>query len=188
MAFFKRQKRRKVFAFEDEVLESLGQIVWAINPRNDTLPALVGTLREHTSRTLDAHALNGRLHFPPTVPERPVSAEFRRAVFLVLKEALHNVIKHAQATTVTVSLAVTPDGLTLTVADDGRGFALHEGDGAPRMIGGNGLGNMERRAEELGGRLTTDGSGRGTTVCLEAPFLPTVRSPDDVTRRHRQPV
>ena len=179
---------RRIADTSRAMLESLGHIVWAINPRNDSLPALVGTLREHAARTLDAHSLNGRLRFPPTPPEQPVSAEVRRAVFLVLKEALHNVVKHAQAETVTVALALDPDGLLLTVADGGRGFAPHEGDGAPRAMGGNGLGNMERRAQEIGGHLTVDSTRNGTTVRLSVPLTLSAKSPVDVTPRHRQPV
>jgi signal transduction histidine kinase len=177
---------RRIADTSRNMLESLGQIVWALTPRNDTLPALVGTLREHAARTLDAHALAGHLRFPSAVPPHAVSAETRRAVFLILKEALHNVVRHAQARTVHVSLVLEPERLTLTVADDGRGFERHHGDGAPRMIGGNGLGNMERRAAEIGGHLRVDSSAAGTTVRLDAPLSSSARSSVDVTRARAQ--
>ncbi|MEO0557971.1 MAG: two-component regulator propeller domain-containing protein [Bacteroidota bacterium] len=181
------ERLRRIADTSRAMLESLGQIVWAINPRNDTLGALVGTLREHAARTLEAHGLDGRLRFPRSVPERAVSAEVRRSVFLIAKEALHNVVKHAGAETVTVELAVAPDHLSLTIADDGRGFASHAGDGARSAFGGNGLANMERRAQDIGGTLSIDSTGHGTTLHLEVPLSALSKSPVDVTPRRHLP-
>ncbi len=156
-------------------LDAIGEIVWALNPKNDRLPTLVGYLREHTARYLDAAGLDARLHFPmpSDVPAVPVSAEFRRNVFLVTKEALHNVVRHAEATSASVALTLDADMLTLTVEDDGRGLDVAEasGDGAPRFQGGNGLRNMRQRAEEIGGALTvTPCQEGGTCVGLTVPL------------------
>jgi signal transduction histidine kinase/ligand-binding sensor domain-containing protein len=171
----------RIAASSRAMLDSLGQIVWAINPKNDRLPALAAYLREHAARYLDTAGLGARLHFPAVVPDRPVSAEVRRNVFLILKEALHNMVRHAGAREATVRLAVEGDRLTLAVADDGAGFAVPSGDGAApsgdakpppnRLYGGNGLGNMARRAAEIGARLTVDSApGRGTTLQLDVPL------------------
>ncbi|HLA64862.1 MAG TPA: two-component regulator propeller domain-containing protein, partial [Rhodothermales bacterium] len=165
---------------------ALGEIVWAVNPKNDRLPALAAYLREHAARYLEAAGLEARIAFPQPVPDRPVSAELRRNVFLVLKEALHNVVKHAGATYAEVTFALEPGGLALTVRDDGCGFLFPQegganpaGDGAPaRASGGDGLGNLRRRAAEVGGVLVvTSAPGGGTTVHLTVPLVAALLQP-----------
>ncbi|NNF58321.1 MAG: hypothetical protein HKN04_08765 [Rhodothermaceae bacterium] len=157
-------------------LDAIGEIVWALNPKNDRLPALVGYVREHAARYLDMASLNARLYFPTHVPDYPVTAEVRRNIFLIAKEALHNIVKHAQAETVVIRLDIEEQLLTLTIGDDGCGFALPSGDGAAplaadRFHGGNGLGNMQRRATEVGGQLVTETTpGDGTTLRLTVPL------------------
>lgn len=84
-------------------------------------------------------------------------------LYLIYKEALHNVVKHAQATTVTVQLAATA-GLTLTVADDGRGH-----DGQPRP-GGHGLTNMQARAQAVGGTVRYESPPTGFAVIVTLPL------------------
>jgi len=159
-----------------EMLDRLGQIVWAVNPRHDQLPALAGYLREHAARYLDAHGIEARLQFPARAPERPVSAEVRRTALLVLKEALHNAAKHAEAGVVGVRFEADGARLSLTVRDDGRGFEL-SGDGATPSVGGDGLGNMARRAREVGGTLdVTSEAGAGCVVRLDIPLAPVPRS------------
>ena len=173
------ERLRRIAETSREMLDSLGQIVWAVNPRNDRLPALAGYLREHAARFLDAHGLRARLDVA-RLGDAPVPAEVRRAVFLVLKEALHNVVKHAGAAEVAVTFGAEGDRLVLTVRDDGRGLA--GGDGV-RWAGGDGLGNMARRAEEVGGSLAVcDAVGGGTEVRLDVPVAGAT-SPVDVTRR-----
>lgn len=176
------ERLRRIAETSREMLDSLGQIVWAVNPRNDRLPALAGYLREHAARYLDAHGLRARLDVA-RLGDAPVAAEVRRAVFLVLKESLHNVVKHAGATEVAVAFGAAGGRLLLTVRDDGRGLA--GGDGA-RWAGGDGLGNMARRAEEVGGALAVrDAPGGGVEVRLQVP-AGGATSPVDVTRRAPQ--
>jgi signal transduction histidine kinase len=156
------------------MLDAIGEIIWAINPQHDRLDRLTAYLREHAARTLESAGLHAHLAFLPHVPDRPVTAEFRRNVFLVLKEALHNVIRHADARSVAVHLSLEEEVLLLVVEDDGRGFP--DGNGSPMPEsgrGGNGLGNMVHRAEEIGGTLDLDAaSGDGTRLTLRAPLSP----------------
>lgn len=155
------------------MLDAMGEIIWAINPQHDRLDRLAAYLREHAARTLEGVDLHVRLLFPTDVAPHVVSAEFRRNVFLVLKEALHNLVRHAGAHTATVRLELDGDTLVLTVQDDGCGMPEHD---APRPSGrgGNGLGNMAHRAGEIGGTLTLDAApGRGTRLTLRAPLTHT---------------
>ncbi|MEM6783888.1 MAG: two-component regulator propeller domain-containing protein [Bacteroidota bacterium] len=145
-------------------LDAIGQIVWALNPRNDRLDHLVAYLRESAAQALEPTGLDVALRFPDTIPGRSVTTDFRRNVFLVLREAVHNLVKHAGAQRATVAVRLTRDTLTLTVEDDGVGFA------SGRRFG-NGLGNMRERAEEVGATLTVESEpGAGTRVRLEAPL------------------
>lgn len=170
---------RQIAETSRETLDAIGEIVWALNPTNDRLPTLAAYLREHAARYAESTGLHATLRFPSHPPDRPVSAEVRRAVFLVLKEALHNVVKHAGASAVDVTLALAEDRLTLIVADDGCGLAAPPGgDGAPaRVRGGNGLGNMRQRAAEIGGAVEVSrGERGGTIVRLTVPLGEGVRT------------
>ena len=98
-----------------------------------------------------------RLDLPLELPLWPLTAETRHNVFLAFKEALHNAVKHSGASEVRIALAVDAGVLTLLVEDYGRGF-----DPAAANLSGNGLGNMRRRLEEIGGRcevVSTPGQG-----------------------------
>ncbi|MEO1630255.1 MAG: two-component regulator propeller domain-containing protein [Bacteroidota bacterium] len=155
---------QQIAATSRATLDAIGQIVWALNPRNDRLDHLVAYLRESAAQALEPTGLDVVLRFPESVPPRSVTTEFRRNVFLVLREAVHNLVKHAGAQRVTVTVTVTGEALTLTVEDDGQGFA------SGRRFG-NGLGNMRERAEEIGGALTVESElGAGTRIRLAAPL------------------
>jgi len=96
-----------------------------------------------------------------------VSATFRRNLLLVLKEALHNIVKHSQATRVTVQLEIGERELHLEIADNGLGFD----QSCPRR-GGNGFGNMERRIRDLGGRFELSSqAGEGVCIDCRIPIL-----------------
>ncbi|MCG8468875.1 MAG: histidine kinase [Gemmatimonadetes bacterium] len=165
----------RIAATSRGLVESLGQIVWAINPKHDRLPALAAYLREHAARYLDVVDVETRLDFPTHVPDLRVSAEIRRNVFVVLKEALHNIAKHASASSVTVVLAVMDETLQLTIRDDGVGFSVGTpadppSSGAP-LHSGNGVGNMRRRAADIGGSLEVRSEiDVGTAIVLDAPL------------------
>ena len=109
-----------------------------------------------------------------SLPAWALTSEIRHNVFLALKEALHNVVKHARATEVRISLELRPDGFVLLVADNGSGFdqrrlesrSVPVADGA-RLTSGYGLSNMRRRLEEIGGRCEWETApGEGTRVKL----------------------
>jgi len=105
-----------------------------------------------------------RVEVPARLLDFPISTQERHNLFMVVKEALNNVLKHAEATEVRVSLAEAGGKVTIVVADNGRGFAAAAPAGS-----GNGLGNMKERMERIGGRLELQSQpGAGTKVILEA--------------------
>ena len=128
------------------VVDSISAIVWAINPRNDKLDNLAGYVREYASDFFESTPIECRFDFPDDLPSYPLSIEVRRTLFLVMKEALNNVVKHAHATSVQIGLSFTSAQIELRIQDNGTGFLI--GD-TPRH--GNGLRNMCTRLEHIHG-------------------------------------
>lgn len=155
-----------------EALGSIGEIIWAIDPRNDELENFAAYIRRFALRICDHAGLHCRLDIPENRPDVRLSAEQRRDLFLVLKEALNNVIKHSGATEVTLRLTLENDAIMLEIADNGRGF-----DPTAVDKGGAGLMNMRHRAEEIGGTfslLSDAGSGARVRVYLKRGIAGTV--------------
>jgi len=164
----------QIYSTARELTRSMDEIVWAVNPRHDTLDSMVTYLGRFAQHFLNAAGIRCRLDVPLHLPALPLTAEIRHNVFLAFKEALHNVVKHAQATEVHLSLELRPEGFMLVIADNGRGFTWHPGQNpAPepgdgqRLAGGYGLTNMQKRLEEIGGCCGWDTApGEGTRAKL----------------------
>jgi signal transduction histidine kinase len=155
-----------------ELTRAMDEIVWAVNPKHDTLDSLVIYLGRFAQQFLSAASIRCRLDVPDNLPAWALTAEVRHNMFLAFKEALHNVLKHANATEVRVSLEAEPHAFTLMIMDNGRGFDADAfkvtvrppGDGL-RVNAGNGLQNMKQRVEEAGGRCEWETApGEGTRV------------------------
>ncbi|MFZ1074070.1 MAG: ATP-binding protein, partial [Verrucomicrobiia bacterium] len=111
---------------------------------------------------LGSAGLRCRLEIPDNLPDRSLNSEVRHNLFLALKEALNNVVKHAHATEVRVGITMYDSVIELVVKDDGCGFGAGSSD---RVAAGNGLHNMRQRLEKIGGQCEIAAEpGRGTTV------------------------
>ncbi|MSU58892.1 MAG: hypothetical protein EXS35_12125 [Pedosphaera sp.] len=147
-----------------EVIQAMDEIVWTINPKNDTLDNLANYIFQYAQDFFQDSGVRCRLDLPARLPERTVSTQERHNLFMAVKEALNNVLKHAHATEVRIGLAVAGSRLIITVADNGRGFAT---DPLPKT--GDGLVNMKQRLERIGGRLVLESKpGSGTEITMEA--------------------
>ncbi|MBI3853642.1 MAG: ATP-binding protein [Verrucomicrobia bacterium] len=161
-----------------ELTRAMDEIVWAVNPKYDTLDSLAAYLGRFAQHYLSAANIRCRLNVPVQLPPVALTAEIRHNVFLAFKEALHNVVKHAQATEVCVSLELRPTGFELHVVDNGRGFHWHPANPAVaasgdslRCAAGHGLTNMQKRMEEIGGRCDWDTApGEGTRAKFTVMF------------------
>ncbi len=144
---------------------SLDEIVWAVNPREDTLRSLVDYLAAFAHEFLDIARISLRLDTAREIPDLPVPTSQRHAVFLATREALNNVVKHSQATTVMMRFTLADGALGIRIEDNGRGFDLEY------ALGGNGIGNLRQRMQEVGGscRIET-GRTKGTIVFLTLPL------------------
>jgi signal transduction histidine kinase len=153
----------KIIASSRQLQRKMGEIVWALNTGNDSLSSLVAYLRRYLAEFFDDTSIQYRFQAPDQLPDHELSGEERRNLFLVVKEALHNVLKHSQADQATVSVELKGSQLTIQVADNGQGLP------AEQTTYGNGLRNMEKRMENLGGSLSIT-SEQGTRVSLQYPL------------------
>lgn len=161
---------RQIYETVSEITRSMDEIVWAVNPRHDHLDGLASYLVSSAEKLLSSAGLRCRLNLPNELPQAHLSSHLRHNVYLCLRETLNNVLKHAAATEVLIAMAVEGETFVLTVTDNGRGFdPAHPAPG--RAGGGNGLGNMQRRMEEVLGRCEIRSrSGEGTTVRFAVPL------------------
>ncbi|MGA9779307.1 MAG: two-component regulator propeller domain-containing protein [Verrucomicrobiia bacterium] len=144
-----------------ETTHSLDEIVWAVNPSNDTLDGLVSYACKYAQEYLAVAGLRYRAEVPPQLPPAVIPPEVRHNVFLAFKEAVNNVVKHAQASEARIRLRLNPDDFTLEIEDDGRGLG---GLDTPGVQGRNGLRNMRKRMEDIHGGFSIAGGGKGGTV------------------------
>ncbi len=142
------------------MVKTLDQLVWAVNPRNDTLPEVASYLGQHAVDFLHAANVRCLLEIPDELPSETVPASHRHNLLLATREALHNIVKHAKATEARFRLLYSAPNLTVEIADDGRGF-----DPTAASPTGDGLGNFKQRMLGAGGECEIDSSpGRGTTI------------------------
>ena len=149
-----------------ETTRALDEIVWTVNPSNDTLDGLINYVCKYAQEYLALAGLRYRLEVPAQLPPIPIPPELRHNVFLAAKEAVNNVVKHSDANSAWLRLRLEAHQFTLEIEDNGRGLP----PGADKK-GRNGLRNMRKRLEELGGAFSlVPGQEGGTLVSLTAPL------------------
>jgi signal transduction histidine kinase len=149
-----------------EAIKSLDAAVWAVNPANNTLPELVAYIGQFAIEFLQQAGMRCEADLPDHPPDWPVSAELRHNLFLIVKEALNNVVRHAHATKVLLHISVTSAALVLRIQDDGRGL-----EGPPQEPSANGLRNMRQRADELKAQFEIKSKpGQGTVITVRYPW------------------
>ena len=157
---------RQISQTARDITHVLDEIVWAVNPQNDTLDSLVTYVCKYAQDYLALADLRYRLDVPSTLPASPLRPEIRHNVFLAAKEAITNVVRHAQAKSVWLRLKLEPGRFTLEIEDDGCGLP-----DADKPSTRNGLKNMRKRMEEAGGAFAISPTPEhGTIVRLTAPL------------------
>jgi signal transduction histidine kinase len=154
----------KIREYSHEMIDKMGEIVWALNERNDSLSDLISYSRSYAVEYLSQSGIECNVEIPDNFPTVFVSGEFRRNIYLTLKEALHNVVKHAQAGHLKITISVN-HYLAITIQDDGIGF-----DKNKIRPFSNGLTNMEKRMKDIGGSIQIKKNEKGTSVELIAPL------------------
>jgi ligand-binding sensor domain-containing protein/signal transduction histidine kinase len=164
----------RIYETTREMTRAMDEIVWAVNPEHDTLDSLVNYLGKFAQDYLGSLGIRCRLDLPVQLPQWLITAEVRHHSFLALKEALHNVVKHAAASEVSVSLTTTHNSFTLAARDNGRGFVpgawMQEPPQETGRSSRNGLVNMRKRLEKIGGHCeirSTPGAGTEVKFIVE---------------------
>jgi ligand-binding sensor domain-containing protein/two-component sensor histidine kinase len=148
-----------------ELVDAMGDIVWAVNPDRDHLIDLTKRMRRFASDVFSASGIALRFEAPTDDRSVRLGAETRREVLLIFKEAVNNIARHSQCSRAEIEIVPRSGRLVMKLSDNGRGFDTARG------FDGNGLVNMQQRAGRLGGQLeVTSRKGHGTTVVLETPL------------------
>jgi signal transduction histidine kinase len=143
-----------------QMVSSLDEIVWAVNPSNDSLPSLASYLRHVAEEFFRTTEVRCRMDVDQALPAVALTSEIRHNLYLVVREALNNIAKHAQATEAWLRIHWTDRTLEIVVEDNGRGFA--DSDTAAER---DGLSNMRYRLEKIGGRFECDTRPGAGTIC-----------------------
>lgn len=163
---------RRIFSAASDMTRSLDEIVWAINPRYDTLNSLAYYMGRFAQEVLELAGVRCRLNLPTDLPSCHLTTQTRHNLLLAFKEALINAVRHAKAAEVTVSLMLLKRGISIRIDDNGCGMtALVTAEGDESH--GEGLANMHRRLAMIGGTCEIESTPEGgTSVCF------TVRLPE----------
>jgi len=137
----------KISSTAGELVDSMSHIVWAMNPQNDNLENLAAYIREYVLDFFDDFNVHCILDFPETIQPVHLTQQARRNIFLVIKESINNIVKYADADEIKISLSVPENIIYLSISDNGKGFDMNS---THRF--GNGLINMKKRMEDIGGK------------------------------------
>jgi len=152
-----------------ELVAALDEIVWAVNPRHDSVGSLATYFCQYAQHFLKTTTLRCHLDIAKDLPAAPLTAEQRHSLFLAFKEALSNAVQHAGASDLRLAISAPNGMLTVALSDNGRGFDL---TARPEHSGADGLANMRSRLRQLQGECQlTSLHGQGTTVTLRVPLL-----------------
>jgi signal transduction histidine kinase/ligand-binding sensor domain-containing protein len=155
---------QKITSFSDEMSEKMGEIVWALNEKNDTLADLVAYTRSYAVEYLQNHNIECEAKTPQNLPGTFLTGELRRNIFLSVKECLHNIVKHAEATKVFFSIELN-GMMEVVIHDNGKGI-----DWNNQRAFSNGLYNIEKRMKEINGKVSFT-NNKGTKVSLSVPLI-----------------
>ena len=153
----------KIYESVGDISAKMKEVIWSLNTENDQLSSLISYIQRQARSWLENYPCQLRISIPEKIPDMEINGEARRNIFLMVKEAVHNVIKHSGADKVTINIACE-DQLTITVSDNGKGMYLDEDNNI-----GNGLKNMKQRVHQLGGKIVFE-NHEGFTLKFEIPY------------------
>jgi signal transduction histidine kinase len=154
----------RITGVSSELMDTMSDIVWAIDPRKDHLSDLTQRMRRFASDVFTARNIAFEFETDDSARDIELGADVRRQVFLIFKESVNNIVQHSGCTRAAIEFHVRHDGIRLRLEDNGTGFdTAQEWDG-------HGLSSMRKRTQELGGTLEVAlKDGGGTIVTLLAP-------------------
>lgn len=155
----------KISDNSSRMMEAMDDIVWSINPMNDSMQRITARMREFATGVLEARNIDFTFRVDEEVQDLKLDMEARRDFFLLFKEAVNNLAKYSQCRHAIIDISIQRERLIMKIMDDGIGFDVQQADS------GNGLFNMKKRAQSLNGQLTMESApGQGTRVLLDVPL------------------
>ncbi|MCI0534974.1 MAG: histidine kinase [Verrucomicrobiales bacterium] len=159
-------RARDIATTARQVAQRMDEIVWAVNPEQDTLASFVDYICHAAQEIFEPTEIGCRLDVPDQIPDQRLPSETRHNLYLLVKESLHNVVKHSMGTEAVLRLRHSEGELTIVIEDNGRGF-----DPAQSYPAGNGLRSMSERTRKLGGTCHIESiPGAGTKLRFEIPL------------------
>jgi ligand-binding sensor domain-containing protein/signal transduction histidine kinase len=153
-----REPLSQITGASSELMDSMSDIVWAIDPRKDHLSDLTHRMRRFSSDVFTARHIAFEFHAPDAARDIELGADVRRQVFLIFKESVNNIVRHSNCSSAAVAFSASRDHITLRISDNGTGF-----DTAGQWDG-HGLSSMRKRTQELGGTLQVVSNNVGGTL------------------------
>ncbi len=157
----------KIYNSVGDISAKMKEVIWSLNTENDHLSSLISYLQRQIRQWLENYPCHLTFSIPEKIPDLEITGESRRNIFLSVKEAIHNIIKHSGASKVNVEISLERE-LTIKIIDNGKGFHPRESDDT-----GNGLKNMERRMHRLNGIFFIE-NHEGLTLTFKIPFKQTL--------------
>ena len=153
----------KISSSANDVLNKMNAIIWSMNSGNDTLDNLVSYIRSYSLEYFENTPIECNVHTPEDIPDKELAGDKRRNIFLCVKETLNNAWKHSSASIITIDIKIN-HSLVIQIADNGKGVDMQN----LRQFG-NGLKNITRRMESIGGKFTIK-NNPGAVTMLELPL------------------
>jgi signal transduction histidine kinase len=148
------------------VTQNMGDIIWAINPDKQNNKSISGQLKDFYFDLMDDQNIHCNYHIDKNIESQIIDINARKNLLLISKEAINNILKHAHATNIEISLGSEKDQIVLKIQDNGVGMEDPE-----NTFSGNGLKNMKYRAEKIRGILSINSEiGKGTTISCSVPI------------------
>ncbi len=149
-----------------ELISSMSDIIWAVNPKNDSFDKVTIRMKDYAVKIFEANEVDYNIFIEPRLSYLHLPMDFRRNIFMIYKESITNIIKHANASEVEIKLFKDKENVVLSIKDNGKGFFVGNGSN------GNGLKNIESRAAALNGCCKINSEPEGGTILLISLKLP----------------
>ena len=153
----------KIYNSVGDISSKMKEVIWSLNTENDSLGNLLSYLQKQTRQMMENYNGSFTISMCEQIPDIKIAGETRRHIYLAVKEALHNIIKHSGADKVNL-IFTCADKLIIKVSDNGKGMNIAESNNA-----GNGLNNMKNRIEKIGGKFSAENKN-GLTLIFEIPL------------------
>jgi signal transduction histidine kinase len=153
----------KIYDSVGDISAKMKEVIWSLNTENDELSSLISYIQRQVRSWLENYPCQLNITIPEKIPDVEIDGESRRNIFLTVKEAVHNIIKHSGADKVTIDIACN-EQLIITVSDNGKGMHIDENSNM-----GNGLKNMKQRIHQLNGKIFIQ-NHEGFTLKFEIPY------------------